>query len=451
MPHSQEKKRSSLAIDFTEFRLAWKVLVLSLVGILTSVSTAPLYSFGSLVLPLQERFGWSREEIQPAIAFLFAAAIVSVQISGWLIRRYGLRPVGIISLLTLALGYLLITFIDGSIWQLYSAYTLLAFAGMGTTTVTWTQLVNLWFDRNRGLALAITLSGTGLAALVLPTLISWAIGLWGWRAGYWVLAALPLLLTLPLSIFWMRSSGPAAEVVAQEAGRRPVLAGLTLLQTVRAPRFWLCNLALLFSVTSMVGMVTSTVPMLRDKGLSATDAAMAFSIFGISLIFGRVVVGYLVDRIWAPGVAFVVLLMPAFGCLIFSAVDSSMGTLMMASVLVGLGAGAEMDIAAFLMARYFGMRDYSRVFSLHMGIIGMGATLAPLYFAHLYGLTGSYSGLLTHCFITFALGAALIPLMGRYPKFSQSMCGHLHRPAPIGRSSSAVSPASDCREYASDQ
>lgn len=417
MSHSQESQRPSMAIDFTEFRLGWKILILALIGILTSVSVAPLYSFGALVLPLQDAFGWPRAEIQPAISFLFAAAVVSVQISGWLIRRYGLRPVTIGSLLALSLGYLLVTFIDGPIWQLYVAYTLLAFAGMGTTTVTWTQLVNLWFDRNRGLALAIILSGTGLAALILPTLISWAIGHWGWRAGYWVLAALPLLLTLPLSLFWMSSQSPSVVAAPRAEASRPRLPGLSLSETARSKRFWLCNVALLFSVTSMVGMVTSTVPMLRDKGLSASDAALAFSVFGISLIFGRVLVGYLVDRLWAPGVAFVVLALPAVGCLIYSTVDSHMSSLMLASALVGLGAGAEMDIAAFLMARYFGMRDYSRVFSLHMGIIGLGATLAPFYFAYLYSLSGSYSGMLLHCIVTFAVGAALILAMGRYPRF----------------------------------
>src|SRR5690606_13205157 len=149
-------------------------------------------------------------------------------------------------------------------------------------------------------------------------------------------------------------------------GGAPRLVGMSLGETARSLRFWLCNIALLLSVTAMVGMVTSTIPMLRDKGLSASDAAMAFSVYGVSLILGRVVVGYLVDRLWAPGVAFVVLAMPAVGCLMFSVVDTHLHSLMLASALVGLGAGAEMDIAAFLMARYFGMRDYSRIFSLHM-------------------------------------------------------------------------------------
>lgn len=419
MSRSSEKPGTSLAINFTEFRLGWRVLILALIGIGTSVSVAPLYAFGSMIVPLQEAFGWTRGEIQPAISFLFASSVISIQITGWLFKRYGIRLVTLCSLVALALAYALMTFNTGSIWQLYGGYALLAFAGLGTMQVTWTQLVNLWFDLNRGLALAIILSGTGLAALVLPPVLSWAIGQWGWRAGYWVLGLLPLLVTLPLSLFWLSTAAPLVKQIAVAAGadvEAVKLPGMDLRQAARSRRFWVCNFALLLAVTAMIGMVINTVPMLRDKGLSAAEAASVFSIYGVSLVLGRVVVGYLIDRLWAPGVAFVVLLTPAFGCLIFMT-QSDMHILMLGSILVGLGAGAEMDIAAFLMARYFGMRDYARVYSLHMGVIGLGSTLAPFGFAILFARTGTYDSMLTYCVLAFPLCSVLLLTLGRYPRF----------------------------------
>lgn len=418
MSRSTEKPGTSLAINFTEFRLGWRVLILALIGIGTSVSVAPLYAFGSMIVPLQEAFGWTRGEIQPAISFLFASSVISIQITGWLFKRYGIRPVTLCSLVALTLAYILMTFNTGSIWQLYGGYALLAFAGLGTMQVTWTQLVNLWFDINRGLALAIILCGTGLAALVLPSLLSWAIGQWGWRAGYWVLGLLPLLVTLPLSFFWLSTAAPLVERVATVSGSDAhivALPGMMLRQAARSRRFWVCNIALLLAVTAMIGMVINTVPLLRDKGLSATDAASVFGIYGVSLVFGRVVVGYLIDRFWAPGVAFVVMLAPAFGSLIYMT-QSDMGTLALGSILVGLGAGAEMDIAAFLVARYFGMRDYARVYSLHMGIISLGSTLAPFGYAILFARTGNYHAMLVYCTVAFAVGSFLLLTMGRYPR-----------------------------------
>lgn len=445
MSRSAEKSKRSLSIDFTEFRQGWRILILALVGIGTSVGVAPLYAFGSMIVPLQEAFGWTRAEIQPAMSFLFAFSVVAVQITGWLVNRYGMRPVTLCSLLALPLGYELMTLNSGSIWQLYGGYALLAFAGLGTLQVTWTQVVSLWFDLNRGLALAIILSGTGLAAVILPPTLSWAIGQWGWRAGYWLLGLLTLLVTLPLAMGWLSTAAPLVKRVAVSAGadvQAVKLPGMDLRQVVRTRRFWVCNFALLLSVTAMVGMVINTVPMLRDKGLSAEVAASVFSIYGVSLVVGRVVVGYLVDRLWAPGVAFVVMLAPAFGSLIFM-LQSDMQMLLLGSVLVGLGAGAELDISAFLMARYFGMRDYARVYSLHVGTIFLGTTLAPFAYGIMFARTGNYSAMLTYCTVAFALGAILLLTMGRYPRFDGASTPERRaagEPLIVGQAASRTSP-----------
>ncbi len=419
MSQAGVKAGTSMAIDLAEFKQGWRVLVLALIGIGTSVSVAPLYAFGTMVVPMQEAFGWSRGEVQSSIAFLFASSIIAIQFTGWLNKRYGLRPVALVSLLTLPVGYMIMTLNTGSIIQLYAGYAMLAFAGLGTLQVTWTHFVNLWFDKNRGLALAIILCGTGLSGLVMPPMLAWAMELWGWRAGFWVLAALPLCLTFPMALFWLTSSGPVghSRTADSEAADIKEAPGMLLRDVVRARRFWVANFALVFFVVAMIGMLTNTVPMMRDNGLSATEAAAAFSVYGISLVIGRVLVGYLIDRMWAPGVAFFVMFLPAIGCMLFFNFETHIPTLMLASMLVGVGAGAEMDIAAFMMARYFGMRDYSRVFSLHMGLISFGSTLAPILFAVMYDSSGSYSSMLILCTVSFAISAVLLLTMGRYPTF----------------------------------
>jgi MFS family permease len=391
----------------------------------------------SICLRLHDRtptgiFGWTRGEIQLAISFLFGCSVISIQITGWLFKRYGIRPVTLCSLVAFALAYALMTFNTGSIWQLYGGYALLAFAGLGTMQVTWTQLFNLWFDLNRGLALAIILSGTGLAALVLPPLLSWAIGL----------GLLPLLVALPLSLIWLSTAAPLIKQIAVAEGadvEAVKLPGMDLRQGARSRRFWICNFAPL-AVTVMIGMVINTVPMLRDKGLSVADAARVFSIYGVSLVLGRLVVGYLIDRFWAPGVAFVVLMTPAIGRFIFMT-QSDMHILMLGSILVGLGAGAEMDIGAFLMASYFGMRDYARVYSLHMGVIGLGSTLVPFGFAILFSRTGTYDSMLTYCVLAFPLCSLLLTL-GRYPRFDGSATSERSsagKPLAVGQSASRTS------------
>lgn len=399
--------------DNAEFKRSWRVLVLALVGVATSSSSLLLYSFSSMVIPLQSAMGWDRAQLQAAITALSLGTIVASQLAGWLNLRYGLRAVTLVSLVTLSLSVWAMTGINGSIWSLYLGFFLVPLAGLGTLQVTWSHLVNLWFDENRGLALAIILSGSGLAAIGLPLITAWAINRWNWQAGFLALGLLPLLLALPLALRWLM---PTADARHTSTTSTALAGGLLLSEALRSWRFWVCNLSMTLVVACVVGMVTNIVPLLQDRGLSALQASQVFSSFGVSLILGRLVVGYLIDRLWAPAVASLALLMPAFACGIFAYGDSTIGLYILATLLVGVGAGAEFDIAAFLIARYFGMRDYGRLFGAHLGLITAGAALSPLLFALLYKVTGGYSAMLLFSGICFVVGPLLLLTLGGYPR-----------------------------------
>lgn len=408
-----------LGIDFAEFRRAWRIVVLATLGIAANAAASMLYAFGAFTLPWQQAFGWERSQIQSAIAFLFLGAVPSAQLVGWLNRRYGMKRVTSLSLLALSAAYVAMTQMGPSITSLYGFLLLLALCSMGTMHVTWTHLVNLWYDRNRGLALALVLSGTGLAAIIIPAAVSALTARWGWQAGMLLLAVLPAGIVLPLTRLWMVEPGhtadPAQPVVAAPRG------GIPFRTALRSPRYWALNLALSMVVAAIVAMVTSTVPLLRDKGLDAATAGQVFGSFGLSLIGGRVLVGYLIDRFWAPGVAAVAMALPAVGCWLLSgdgAPDTAMLTV--AVMLIGVGAGAEFDIAAFLMARYFGMRDYGHLFGVHLALITLASTLAPWGFGQLYKSSGSYALMLTLCGGMFLGGALMLLPLGRYPRFDPS-------------------------------
>ncbi len=404
--------------DNAEFKRSWRVLILALVGVATSSSSLLLYSFSSMVIPLQNAMGWERPQLQAAITALSLGTIVASQLAGWLNLRYGLRRVTLVSLVALCLSVWALSAIQGSIWSLYLGFFLVPLAGLGTLQVTWSHLVNLWFDENRGLALAIILSGSGLAAIGLPLITAWAISRWNWQAGFLALGLLPVLLALPLALRWLL---PTADVRHASTTGTATAGGLLLSEALRSWRFWVCNLSMTLVVACVVGMVTNIVPLLQDRGLSALQASQVFSSFGVSLILGRLVVGYLIDRLWAPAVASLALLMPAFACGIFAYGDAIIGLYILATLLVGVGAGAEFDIAAFLIARYFGMRDYGRLFGVHLGMITAGAALSPLLFALLYKITGGYSAMLLFSGVCFVIGPLLLLTLGGYPRYQRQV------------------------------
>ena len=411
----------SLGIDLTEFRRAWRIVVLATVGLAINSNSSMLYAYGAMMVPLQKTFDWTRADLQSAVSFMFMGSVVASQIVGWLNLRFGMKRVSVISLCALSLTFIAMTRMGPSIVTLYVSFFLMSVASMGTMHVTWTHLVNLWFERNRGLALALVLSGTGLAAMLVPSAVSAVITRWNWQAAFWLLAILPVGLVLPLVLVWMKEPARSASIGATGTVPTTIRAGVSLREGIRTPRFWLLNIALSMVVACVVTLVTNGVPLLRDKGLEATDAARIFGSFGLSLILGRVVVGYLVDRLWAPGVAAVALSLPAVGCLLLATSGANdTAWLVTAVMLVGVGAGAEFDLAAFLVSRYFGMRDYGRLFGIHLGLITLASTIAPWLFGQLYRSTGSYQATLTVCGTLFLTGGLALLALGRYPAFRAS-------------------------------
>lgn len=425
MAHRPTTRPVAAAIDLTEFRLGWRILVLAMMGVAINANASMLYAFGALTIPLQQAHGWERGQMQASISFLFAGAVLGSQLVGWLNLRYGMRIVTMVSLTSLSIVFAAMTQMQSSIAWLYVMFTLLPIASLGTMQVTWTHLVNLWFVHNRGLALALILSGTGLAATLIPAGVTWAVERWNWQAAFVLLAALPVGLVLPFAIRWMvapdeRTGGDDAATTQAADTAALSRQGLSFRQGIRTPRFWVLNIALSLVVASVVTMVTNTVPLLRDKGLSASEASTVFGGFGMSLIAGRVVVGYLVDRLWAPAVAAVALAMPAAGCwLLFHAGPADTPLLVAAAMLLGVGAGAEFDVAAYLVARYFGMRDYGRLFGVHLGLITIASALAPMLSGMLYRNAGTYTPMLAVCGTAFIIGALLLLPLGRYPRFAQ--------------------------------
>jgi MFS family permease len=404
-----------------EFQRGWKILILAFLGVATSAAVMPLYGFGVLMAPLQEAFGWSRSDLMATNSFSAFGAIFSAQIAGWLNKRYGLRPIALLSFIGLFLAFLIISQLDKlsrSIWLLYGFFGLLSFAGIGTLQVTWTDLVNRWFEKNRGLALAIILSGSGFMGVLLPPLITTVIEYWSWRAGFVLLAVFPLLITLPLAWFWLQPM-PGSQLNTRRLkpgqAEGSVLPGVSFSEGIRSWKYWVINFSMVMVAGAIMVMVINTVPMLQDKGYTALEASKLFAVFGLSLVSGRVAVGFLVDRLWAPGVAFVVLLMSAVGCFLLATIDNNTQVLILSIGLIGVGAGAEFDLAAFLIARYFGMRDYGRLFGLQMGVISAGICLAPAAVAYLYHQTGSYSIVLSANVVLLAAGASILLLLGRYP------------------------------------
>ena len=125
------------------------------------------------------------------------------------------------------------------------------------------------------------------------------------------------------------------------------------------------------------------IPALTDTGISSVDAAQTISLFGTAVIVGRLVIGFCVDRFWAPGVAAIAISMPIVGCLLLWS-DLTLVNAQIAAILLGFAAGAELDLMAFLAATYFGPRHYAKIYGFLYAGLASASGIAPALFAELY-------------------------------------------------------------------
>ncbi len=401
-----------------EFQRSWKIVMVAGVVLACGLSAIPIYSLGVFTKPLSETYGWSRAEVQAIYTWMTIGNLVAAPFLGWLIDHQGVRRVTLVSLIGMALGMASLGLLTGPLWSFYVLAFITAVIGIGTVPITWTRLIIDWFDAGRGRALGIALAGTGVSATFIPSYATWLITEFGWRMTYVGLAALPALIALPLSyVFLFDRTGHSAK----HSGKPGVLTlaraqhtGMELRAVVKGYRFWAMNVAFVMVGMCIAGIIAHLIPMLTDRDVPMTTAAQVAGTIGMSVIVGRLVTGYLIDRFWAPGVAVALLSLPAISCMILASGVGGVPAALFAAVLVGLAAGAEFDLMSFLVSKYFGQRRYGIIYSCLYAVFKLSAGIGAPLFGLSFDLTGSYAFILYCAAGSLLFGSLLMLILGPY-------------------------------------
>jgi MFS family permease len=399
----------------SEFRRAYKPLLGATVGAGCGLSSVCFYTHGVFAVAIAADTGWSRGSVQAAVSIMILLAIVTAPVAGWLVDRGGARKVALTSMLAFGIALAGISVVPENVWMYYAAWVLMSIVGAGTLPVTWTKVVIGWFDKNRGIALGITLAGTGIAATFAPGYVTWLIDQVGWRGAYAALGATVLAISLPAVYLFLREAPANPETAASASVENPGTESITLTEALRGYRFWAIAVGIVFAAAGISGLITNIVPMLTDKGITAAAAASYAGLIGVSVIFGRLLVGLLLDRVWAPLVAGVFLAAPSVAALILIGDSTSPVWIGGAALIIGLAAGAELDLLAFLASRYFGLRHYGSLYGALYVAFSIGAGLAPVTFGRAYDRFGDYDTILGAVVAMSALGGILMLTLGRYP------------------------------------
>ena len=411
------------AAGYGEFKRGWPVVVASMFGIGLGLSPVPFYTIGMLAPELNKAFGWEFGAIMIGLMIMTLGVLVASTVVGYLGDRFGVRRVALISVVLFALSFMAFSLSNGSIVLFYINWGVMALVGAGTLPVTWTRAVNNHFDTRKGLALGFSLLGTGIFGFLIKPFTAWLILAYGWRTAYVVIGMLPLVLAFPIAFFAFHDLGAKSDTADERrrasAARTLATPGMTLGQALKSWRYWVLAFAFVCVSFGVGGPIPNMENILKVAGFTREDTVSLVALIGLSVIAGRIVGGWLIDRFWAPGVAFVMLSLPAVSCWLMADGGMTVPAAGAAIFLIGFAAGVEYDLMAFLVARYFGMKGYSAIYGSLYGFFALGAGIGPVVFGKVFDKTGSYGPVLGTSAALLMAGAISLLFLGRYQRYER--------------------------------
>ena len=266
------------------------------------------FSFGVMFKPMIAEFGWNRSAISFAFFLNMTLYALSLTIVGRFYDRYGPKWVIVISTIFLSVGYVLVSLID-SLWQFFVYYGIMAAIGLGGTSVPLiAALMSKWFEKWRGLAISLALSGNSLGQFALVPLFTIFALRYGWRASYFSIGLIMLVVNITLVLLVIKADpddlglkpfGHGEVTKGEETQTSSVenLRDLRLGEAMRTRSFWFFLIVMFICGSGDFLVATHLIPLVTDYGISAVTAGNMLAWYGLMSFAGVMVAGPASDLI----------------------------------------------------------------------------------------------------------------------------------------------------------
>lgn len=373
----------------------------SVVGLSFGPSVIAILAISPFIPPIEAEFGWSRVQVSLAATIVSYMVVFVSPLQGFLVDRLGPRKVILTSIPLFALSLASLYWLPDSLPIYYTIWVLIPLFSIGLWPLGYLQAVSQWFEKKLGLALGCANAGIGVGSTIVPLIVAALIAGYDWRTAFLGLAAIVFFVTWPVTFFTIKElSGEEIQATKRSASGTPFR------DAIREPVFFmLCAAFFLLGLTA-TSLVTQQVPLLIEAGWTQTDASFVQALFGFALLFARVFIGFIIDHFFAPRVMQIVSVGGAVSCVLY-AIAPDAGIL--SALLLGFLLGAEFDVLAFLIKRYFGNVAYGRLYGVIFGVFYLGSGLGIVGLAAIRQAFGSYdaglfmaAGILLSCVVLTA-------------------------------------------------
>ena len=378
------------------WRMVGLVSVIRIVG-------GGLHQFGFTVffLPISQDLGISRAATSLAFSLSRAQGAIEAPLVGYLIDRYGPRPIMVTAVFLAGLGYILLSWADSyaSFMIVYLGVISLAFvAGFVHSPMV---VANSWFIRQRARAMTVVSAAVPIGGALISPLLAIGVSSIGWRWAAFLSGCVFLLVCLPLTFHLKRSPEsmgllPDGEATALNedadssirSADRNAKGDFTSRQAMKTWMFWVLVTAMTARVTCYSAATVHFIPLMVWKGMSESAAASLLGIFALVNLVAHFVLGWIADRVNKPKLLAACHLLPAVSVvpLLFDSAHYQLWLFAIGFTLLD----ASFPIVWATVGDFFGRRHFATIRGMMSFFYMWGSFAGPVLAGVIYDKTQTY-------------------------------------------------------------
>jgi MFS family permease len=386
-----------------------------------------LYGFTVFFLPITQELGLSRAATSLAFSLARAEGAIEGPFAGYLIDRFGPRPIIMAAVMLSGLGYMLLATVHSynTFLAVYLGVISLAFsAGFMHSPMV---LANSWFIRRRALAMTLISSSISIGGTLITPLLALSVYTFGWRYSAFLAGLGLILLGIPLALPVRRSpeslgllpDGESREKIREtnvSASAQPVLQqqqkaefSFTVWDAMKTSPFWLMILATSGRVAAFNTITVHFIPMMVWKGVSEQRAAAMLATMALVSFPTHLLLGWLADRMNKPRLMATSMLIGTASLLLL-AYGEAEWNLWLFTVLFTV-VESIFPVGWATVGDFFGRKNFGTIRGTMSAFYLWGAALGPVVAGAVYDRYESYAPMMSLLIALFLIAACFYAVL----------------------------------------
>jgi MFS family permease len=372
------------------------------------------YGHGFYLAELQHRNGWPASLIASASTLYYLFSALLVVFINDTIRRFGARACVLVGAVALAGSATALPFITAP-WQLFAAYLVMAFAWATMSLGAINNILGLWFERKRGLAISLALNGASFGGVIIVPGLVFLTGAAGFTVAMLAGAAFILVLMVPIAVRILDGTapphplGPSRE--SSTAGPPAPPTPWTRRRALGSLAFWSASAPFALAITSQAGFLVHQIAFL-EPAIGRYAAGIAVAITTSMAIVGRLTLGAFADAMNQRLAAALSLIAQAAALALMTQTHDAT-TLFAACAVYGFSVGNVITFPSLIIQREFDAAAFGMLIGLSTGLGQFTYAFGPGLLGLVRDATGGYGAALGLC---IALNLAAAAIVVRRPR-----------------------------------